>query len=456
MSKLLNPPEETEQPAPQPPRRGPRISVLALIGISGALVLLFTALLVIALPPTFSKQQAATQQPSPTQNPQNGPLSGMSSVEASQILPADKSIIYEKADKLFVVPATGGASVQLQLPGYSYNPTIPPILLPSGLLLYSGDGIWLTDLAGTNPQQIATLPQSEVITSMVVSADGTTLAWSAAPANGKGVGQVYAGPLNATQKIYDQQASDCPCFRAFSFLNMANRQPNSILLLTDDRGDHHLTRFGLWTLDLAANPIGAPMLFMDNTQQQGPLALIARNNTLLYSDNEGIVPSPTDQSVPDEVTALNYANSLYMTNIQTSHSQVSLGTPAEILPPQDIRSNISGVRWIATPTFSPDGHTLAYVLFSSDNQAPFGRHSALYTVQFNNTKQQAQVAKPQLLAAATSRFIELGPWINDHQLTYYADGRIYAVDTSMNKIAVITTSGAYARIVGVVAQITPK
>jgi Tol biopolymer transport system component len=116
-----------------------------------------------------------------------------------------------------------------------------------------------------------------------------------------------------------------------------------------------------------------------------------------------------------------------------------------------MRSNIASVRWVTTPMFSPDGHTLAYIAFSSDDYGPFGRHSALYTTQFSDADQQLQAGKPQLLATATTHFIELGPWLNDHQLTFYSDGSLYAVDTSAGKVAAITsTGGTYTRIVGVV------
>ncbi|MBO0777199.1 MAG: hypothetical protein J2P37_00025 [Ktedonobacteraceae bacterium] len=444
-----SPLEEKEQvPPSQPASSSPRVSIFIVLALSGALLIVFTGLLFGDLPQALSKQ-AGTQQPSATAQAQNGPLSGLTRVEPDQLLPADRALLYEKANKLYVVPTDGSKSKQLALPGYGYDQSAPPLLLPSGQLLYSGDGIWLADLAHNTQQQLAQLPKGEVITSMVASSDGSMLAWSSAPANGQGMIRLFAGPLHAGKQVYEQQAGHCPCFRAFAFLDAAGKDANRTLLLTDDRGDHRSVRFGLWRLDLAASSTGKPELLMKN-EQQGPLALLARSNLLLYSDNEGVVPSPTDHSVPDEIATLSYANSLAMTTIQAGSGSF-LDKPADILSEQDMRSNIASVRWVTTPMFSPDGHTLAYIAFSSDDYDPFDRHSALYTTQFSAADQPLRAGKSQLLATATTHFIELGPWLNDHQLTFYSDGSLYTVDTSTGKVAAITsTGGAYTRIVGVV------
>src|SRR5260370_30406863 len=84
--------------------------------------------------------------------------------------------------------------------------------------------------------------------------------------------------------------------------------------------------------------------------------------------------------------------------------------------------------WLTTPTFSPDGHTMAYVEFSSDTQESYDRYSALYTVDLNGSGSQVQVGHPKLVATSTTLLLELGPWLNSHVVTMYSDGWLYRLD----------------------------
>jgi Tol biopolymer transport system component len=107
---------------------------------------------------------------------------------------------------------------------------------------------------------------------------------------------------------------------------------------------------------------------------------------------------------------------------------------------------------VATPRFSADGRTIVYVEFSSDSQAPFDRHNALYTVQVGGSGSHLQVGKPRLLATASSLLLELGPWLNNRILTFYSDGSLYALDIRTGATATIVQTQAYAHIIAVVEQ----
>ena len=120
-----------------------------------------------------------------------------------------------------------------------------PLLTSSGQLLYTGDGIWLTDIFGGTPQQIATLDPNKVITSMALSSDGTTIAWTTEPISGKGNIDIYAGPLTAPVKVFEQSSIDCPCFRIFAFMNGSAKQGDTRLLLTDDQLSQESIQSGL-------------------------------------------------------------------------------------------------------------------------------------------------------------------------------------------------------------------
>ena len=362
-------------------------------------------------------------------------------------LSGSQYIIYEQSDGLYLVSATGDYAQVIPAQGFISDNAAPPILMPSGQLLYSGDGIWMTNVFGGTPTQIAPLDAGQVITSMALSSDGKMLAWSTEPANGNGMLVIHAGPLTSPTIVYQQSALNCPCFRIFSFMNGTSAQADNTLLLTDDRGSHQAVQNGLWSLDISVTPaVLQPILAGDPAQ--GPLALTPFGNTLLYSSDEGTVPDPTDSSVPPDVAALSYANSLSITTL--NGSPAAIGTTQIVLPEQDNLSNGAQYHWVTTPVFSPDTHTLAYVEFSSDQQEPYDRHSAIYTVQISGSGAQLRVGKPQLLATTTSQLVELGPWYNNHTLTFYADGALYALDTQSGSLTVFAQPSSYARIVAVV------
>ena len=361
-------------------------------------------------------------------------------------LPAGSYAIYEQESNLYVVAGTGNFSQTIPAQGYVYNEAVPPILTPSGQILYSGNGIWLTDIFGGTPTQIAPLPTGQVITSMVLSSDGKMIAWSTEPADGVGTIVIYAGPLAAPSIVYEQSALDCPCFRIFSFMKGSGPQADNTLLLTDDRGSHEAVQYGLWSLDFTQSP-ATPQLILDENPQQGPLALTPSGNDLLYSSDEGAVPVPTDNSVPADIAALSYANSLSLTTL--SGSPLAPGVSQVILKEQDNLGNSAQYHWVTTPIFSPDMHTLAYVEFSSDSQDPYDRHSALYTVQISGSGTHLHAGKPRLLATTTDRLLELGAWFNSHIITFYSDGTLYAMDIQSGALTTLAQPGTYARIIAV-------
>ncbi len=423
----------------------------------GSLLMLFASLTLRNLPQVIQQPAAqkvslhssATQIQDQDDSTPLAPFPG-SATQASLTLPAEDYVLYEQQKNIYFSSAAGGPPHVIPTPGYIYNRAVSPILMPDGQLLYSGDGLWITDVFTGGAIQIAQLPPGQVITSMVLSRDGTTIAWSTEPVDGNGMVTIYAGPLTNSVLVYQQSASDCPCFRVFSFLNAAGVQPNTVLLLTDDRGDHRAVRYGLWMFMLNRIPLQDPQPLLDENPQQGPLTLVPVTNSLLYSTYEGIVPPPTDNSVPDDIAALNYANSLSIATIDAK--SLALSTPSVILPEQHQLSSSAEYHWVTTPRFSPDGHTLVFVEFSSDAQAPFDRHNALYTVQVTGSGLHQHVGKPRLLATATSLLLELGPWMNSDVLTFYSDSALYALDIHSGAISTIAQTGTYAHIVAIVEQ----
>lgn len=364
-------------------------------------------------------------------------------------LPAGYFLIYEQTTNLYLVSSASKSSQIIPTQGYIYNEAVPPILTPSGQLLYSGNGIWLTNPFGGIPTQIADLPPGQVITSMALSNDGKMIAWSTEPVEGTGNIDIHAGPLAAPSIVLEQPALNCPCFRIFSFMNGVGPQADNTLLLTDDRGSHEAVQYGLWSLDLTQTPATAQPI-LDENPQQGPLAMTPPGNGLLYSSNEGAVPLPTDSSIPADVAALSYANDLNLATV--SGSSLALGPSQVILAEQHNLSNSAQYHWVTTPIFSPDGHTLAYVEFSSDSQDPYDRHSALYTVQVSGSGTRLNASKPRLIATSTELLIELGPWLNKHIITFYADSSLYAMDLQTNAITTLVQPGTYARIVAVIGS----
>lgn len=371
-------------------------------------------------------------------------------------LSVQQHLVYEQANGIFVTSTLDGTAQQIMTPGYIYNRAISPIVTPTGQLLYSGDGLWLTDLFNGTAKQIATIPPGQVITSLALSSDGSTVAWSTEPIDGIGNATIYAGPLEESTVIYTHDATDCPCYRVFSFLEQESSQDatsDTMLLLTDDRGDHHSVQYGLWTLNLADVPLETPQPLLDGDAPQGPLALSPDGKTLLYSPYQGVVPTPNDGSVPSDIQGLNYANSLSMTTIAMSGSfaetNVALSASQQITPTQHNLDNEADTHWITTPLFSDDGQTLVYVEFSSDVQAPFTRHSALYTVHLNDTGNHLIIQKPQLIEVANAPYIELGTWLSPSVVTFYANQTLYALNIKDGAITPLVQAKTYARAIAV-------
>ncbi len=419
----------------------------------GMLLLLFTGQLAWNISQTVAHKADTRPRPTATVDKDVGPLLPPGKSSAPQLtLPTGKYVVYEQQNGISVVPVSGGIATLLTTPGYSYNRAVPARITPSGQLLYSGNGLWLADIFYGTTKQIATLPAGQVITSLALSDDGTTIAWSTEPANGVGKTVLYAGLLEQSAPIYQHDAIDCPCYRVFSFLNGTNKQADSTLLLTDDRGDHHAVMYGLWSFNLNGTS-SEPQLLLPGDSPQGPLAL-SSNNTLLYSTSLGIVPTTDDQSVPVDIASLNYANSLSMTSINAptsvGDSTFSKNGFHMVLPEQQYLSNSAAYHWVTTPTFSSDGHTLVYVEFSSDAQVPFDRHNAVYIVHSTGSDSHLSVGKPQLLATSTDLFVELGAWISSSMLTFYSDGTLYALDTTNGATAPILRTKTYARAIAVV------
>ena len=373
-------------------------------------------------------------------------LPGNGSITPLQ-LPAAYSVIYQQEDGLYIVSSADNVSHKIPASGYVYSEAVPPILMPSGQLLYSGNGIWSIDPFEGTPLQIAALPSGQVITSMALSKDGTRIAWTTDPVDGTGNTSIYAGPLADPTMVYEQPALDCPCYRIFSFAGGSGVHADNTLLLTDDRGSNEAVQYGLWSLDTTLTP-AEPQLILDENPQQGPLALTPDGNGLLYSSNEGAVPMPTDSSVPTSIASLSFANDLNMTAL--SGSSQTTGSSQTLLENQDDLSNIAQYHWVTTPLFSPDGHTLAYIEFSSDSQGPYDRHSALYTAQISGSGTHIHAGKPKLIATSIERLMELGTWINNHIITFYSDGSLYAMDLQTNALTTLIQTNTYANVVAVI------
>lgn len=443
------------------------MGILTLFVLIGLSLLLFSGQIIIGLTqtsPASAAQQALPQPararsqvsptpaqgtaPTPTPTPVTPFFAPSNTAAPALQLSAGYYVLYQSTTHLYLVSTTDNSIRPIYTPSYTYSQAVRPLLTPDGQLIYTGDqGIWITDVFDPQPTQIAHLDPDMVIASLALSQDGKMIAWSTEPTNGTGQMNIYAGPLNTPQLIR-QSSLDCPCFRIFSFLNGTSSAADQTLLLTDDRGgSNEAVQYGLWSLDIST-PSPVPQLIMDENSQQGPLAFVPYSNTLLYAPYEGAVPVPTDGSVPSDVAALSYANSLSITTL--TGSSLVMGSSQVVLPGQKNLANSSQDHWVTTPTFSPDGHTLAYVEFSSDTQDPYDRHSALYTVQLNGSSSQIQVGHPQLVATSTARLFELGPWLNSHVVTMYGDGSLYALDVQSGAMTTLAQPGGYLRLLAVV------
>ncbi len=459
--QVSSPPEKNEQPSISqalPPIREPKFSspiIIIWLTVVGMLLLVFAGQTVRYLPQLMnSPLKPIVPAPRvagvvPVAGPYILQVPGQSSTPSIQ-LPGGRYVIYEQQNTISLIATGSNKTLVLNTPGYIYNRSISPLLTPDGRLLYSGDGLWITSISGGTLQQLATLPANQVITSLALSRDGTTVAWSTEPVAGTGNVTIYAGSLKKALPVYQHSASDCPCFRVFSFLQGAGKQGNSTLLLADDRGDHRAVQYGLWSLNLAQKPPKRLHQLLSSAQLAGPLLLAPDGNTLLYSSIEGFVPVLTDANTPSDIISLTYANSLNITTL--SENTPGLGAAQVILPEQSDRSNSAAYRWVTTPRFTPDGHTLLYVEFSTDAYPPYNRHNALYSVQVTGSGAHLKVGTPQLLATTSASLIELGAWLNQHVITFYADGALYALDIQNGAYTQLIKTSAYTRIATVGSQ----
>ncbi|WP_201365402.1 hypothetical protein [Dictyobacter formicarum] len=436
-------PHVSNPPTSEPETKQKRTWQSTFISRGGAALFLLMLCVVLAIsgrqiwrgwPATSSTPglEVSSAAAAPVQTP-NG--DGLSSLQ----LPAGRTLLYEQADHIYTIATGGGASHALQTPGYIYNRAVPAVVTAQKELLYSGDGIWRMNLSGGAATQIASLPSDQVITSMVVSSDGSTLAWSSAPKDGSGTISLYAGKLDQTSRVYQQPADKCPCYRAFAFPN----NDTHTLLLTNDRGDHRRARYGLWKFNLGQGTSSRPQPYLSDANQQGPLALAPQGNNLLYSTFQGYVPLQ-EENAPNDISSLSYANSLSVASIDGA--QAWPGNAQTILPEQGDLENAAAYRWVSTPQFSPDAQKLTYTEFSVSSLKHFPRQYALYTVDLHG----AGGAKPQLLATSTAHYVETGSWLDDHTITFYADNALYALDIQQHSVARITATGAYADIIAAI------
>ncbi len=424
-----------------------RRSMLALLAVIGLVLLTFTGLFVekspeLLHPPADPMALTAT---AVQQNALPVQLPGAAAPAPLQ-LSGSHTIIYAQQDALYRVMVPNGTPQAIEAPGYRYNRAVPPILLANDQLLYNGNnGLWITSILQSGAaHQIASITDDQVVTSLVLAPDGRDIAWSTAPANGKGAIRIYAGSLTSSSQVYQQEATKCPCFRVFSLTTPVAGQ--MMLLLSNDYGDHQAVAYNLWSLTVAGGRGSEPQPLLTNDPPQIPLT--QAGNTVLYSTSNGFVPLPTDNSTPDDIAALNYANGLALSALEVTPS-TALSPAQVVLPTQRTAANFSAYHWVMSPSIAPDGQTLVYVLFSSEDQAPFTRHSALYTVHITGKGATMQAGKSQVLATASARYIEIGPWFNNDTLTFYADNAFYAMDAHTGATTLLTRLKEYARVVAI-------
>jgi hypothetical protein len=427
-------------------------SVWFFLLIISSLLLLFMGLLANYLPHVAQFVQSSRPRVSSLQGSEGG------------LLP--RSVIYEQTGQLWIISSWGGSPRRLATPGYIYSYAVPPLLTPSGQLLYTGDGVWLTNPYSGHPRRIASLPAGQVITSLVLSHDGSQIAWTSVPAYGKGTINLYAGPLEASVLVHQQPANLCPCFRVFSFLRDPASLGDKTLLLTDDHGDHDAVQHGLWIFHLNGDMAGQPRQVMASDPPQGPLALAPDDSHLLYANWEGYTPVPEDNTAangigtlsnpnePDDAGTLSDANDLNIATIDTQASK--LASSQEIVSGQSLMQvnaiATSAYHWITTPRFSLDGHTLAYLEFTSKVYAPFARDSKVYTISIDSSETQTTLGSPKLLATGDTGYVELGDWLDNRYLTLYANSKIYSLDIQRKKLTEIVQTKGYAQIIATVAR----
>lgn len=368
-------------------------------------------------------------------------------------LPAHRTMLYVQNDNVYSLttgngvketdPGTSGVVAQpfqIATPTYTYNPSLLPVVTPNKQLVYAGAGLWMTDLIHNQPRQIAALSDNQEVTSLVLSHDGSQLAWSVAPKDGQGELQIFAGPVGSPKLVYQQEAGHCPCFRAFSFWSATSvAGHDDTLLLTDDHGDNGPVEHGLWIFPMNKGPLVKPTLVIRSDPPQGPLALSPDNTSLLYTTYDGNVPVPT--GMPDQLATVEYANSLVLASLQNTTPY--LRNVHVVLPEQKEQQNSAQYHWVMSPSFSPNGQTLVYVEFSADSQGSFTRTNALYVVGSTTP------IRPTLIATTAGHYVELGSWWDAHTVTVFIDQAFYALDVQRGVLATITQTGGYAHEIAV-------
>lgn len=354
-------------------------------------------------------------------------------------------MVYSDTNGVYLLSTDRVSPTKLNTPGYTS--LVPPLLTNDGNLLYAGDGIYVLHLLygdPTTPFQIASIdPQTQVIASMTTSADGQQVFWSVEPHNGSGNISFYeatltaAGGATAPALLYAQPANICPCYMIFGLAG-AGLQGGATLLFTDNLGTPADQGTGLWAFDQTRQQVGPELLAED--QGQAPLVLSADHTLLAYAPTTGVVPEPTDNSVPAQIGSQPYGNSIAVVSWKANGTS----NPITIVAPQINVRSFSAYHWITTPAFSPDDQALAYIQFSSDDVGPYDRHSALYIAPTNGRR------APTVVANFSARLVELGGWSDTHTLLLYADGGIYAIDTHTAVISLLTVVRNYVHIVGLV------
>jgi hypothetical protein len=356
-------------------------------------------------------------------------------------------MIYANRNGVYLLRANVALPEKLNTPGYSA--LVPPLLTSKGQLLYAGNGLYLLDLfrffegETTTPLQIANIDtQKQVIASMAMSADGQEIFWSVEPHNGSGAISLYEAALTAAGSVsptllYEQPANTCPCYMIFG-LSRADIHGAASLLLTDNLGTPADQGTGLWAFNQDQQQVGQEMLAED--QGQAPLALSPDHTLLAFAPTTGVVPEPTDNSVPAQIGSQPYGNSLSVVGWNGSGT----GNPVMIVPPQTNVHSFSAYHWITTPIISSDNKSLAYIQFSSDDTGPYDRHSALYVADTKGN------SPPTVVANFSARLVELGGWLDNHTLLLYADNGIYAMDTQTAAISLLAVVNGYSNIIGLV------
>lgn len=388
--------------------------------------------------------------------------SRVSSLQGSKREQLPRSLIYEQTGQLWIISSWGGIPQQISTPGYIYNYAVSPLLTPSGQLLYAGDGVWLTNPFSGHARRIASLPVGQVITSLVLSQDGSQIAWSSVPVHGNGTINLYAGPLEASVLVHQQPANLCPCLRVFSFLHDPASLGDKTLLLTDDHGDRGAVQHGLWIFHLNGDATEQPQQLMASDPPQGPLAITPDDSHLLYASWEGYTPVPEDETAetlghpnkPAEAGTFSNANDLNLATIDTRTPKLA-SSQVIVSGQSPMRSNAvatSAYHWITTPRFSSESHTLAYLEFTSNVYAPFARESKIYTISMDNSGTQVALGSPVLLATGNSGYAELGNWLDERYLTFYINSTIYSLDVQGKKLQKIVKTKGYAQIIATVAR----